>query len=120
MVVDVVVDGDGGIGTAAAAVPDIAGAILAVGSGGAESPVILAFLPASVDAVPAVIVALADQGVPRRAATLAGVVSGGPSGVAAHAAALVGGARPRWSLISTFLSTTMDSATGSSTPNPAE
>lgn len=95
MVVDVVVDGDGRIGTAAAAVPNIAGAILAVGSGGAESPVILAFLPASVDAVPAVIVTLADQGVPRRAATLAGVVAGGPSGVAAHAAALVGGARPR-------------------------
>lgn len=98
-VVDVAVDdGDGRIGTAAAAVPDIAGAILAVGSGGAESPVVLA-LPASVDAVPAVIVVLADQGVPRRAATLAGAVAGGPGGVAAHAAALelalVGGARPR-------------------------
>lgn len=99
-VVDVAVDdGDGRIGTAAAAVPDIAGAILAVGSGGAESPVVLALLPASVDAVPAVIVVLADQGVPRRAAALAGAVAGGPGGVAAHAAALelalVGGARPR-------------------------
>uniref|UniRef100_J3N6J1 Uncharacterized protein n=1 Tax=Oryza brachyantha TaxID=4533 RepID=J3N6J1_ORYBR len=85
------IDGGGGgrIGAAAAAVPNAAGAVDAVGSGGVESPVVAALRHAPGDAFPAVVVVLADEDVPRRSAARAGEVAVGPAGVAAHAAALV-------------------------------